>query len=200
MSSIEGQFAAATSLYQRSSGTVVCGCARMPAERFAQSSAWDAYSSVPMLGTIVRLEAIATALSFHRQQHSVADLFGRLAIKDSGKQGACLRASTPRAAASRRKLVSMPECALRSHRTLDGTCWGNLRLRGNVMNVRFKMTNKGEVAILPRKEFEALAAKAREADEDVGTARLVARAPGGRSLPAYRSFRKKLLTELSLVK
>jgi hypothetical protein len=44
------------------------------------------------------------------------------------------------------------------------------------MNVRFKMTNKGEVAILPRKEFEALAAKAREADEDVGTARLVARA------------------------
>jgi hypothetical protein len=47
------------------------------------------------------------------------------------------------------------------------------------MNVRFKMTNKGEVAILPRKEFEALAAKAREADEDVDTARLVARAPGG---------------------
>ena len=44
------------------------------------------------------------------------------------------------------------------------------------MNVRFKMTNKGEVAILPRKEFEALAAKALEADEDVGTARLVARA------------------------
>ena len=40
------------------------------------------------------------------------------------------------------------------------------------MNVRFKMTNKGEVAILPRKEFEALAAKAREADEDVSTARL----------------------------
>src|ERR1700730_16862608 len=113
MSSIEGQFAAATSLYQRSSGTVVCGCARMPAERFAQSSAWDAYSSVPMLGTIVRLEAIATALSF-RQQHSVAVLFGWLAIKDSGEQGACLRASTPRAAASRRKLVSMPECALRS--------------------------------------------------------------------------------------
>jgi hypothetical protein len=44
------------------------------------------------------------------------------------------------------------------------------------MNVRFKMTNKGEVAILPRKEYEALAAKAREADEDFGTARLVARA------------------------
>jgi ribosome-binding protein aMBF1 (putative translation factor) len=38
------------------------------------------------------------------------------------------------------------------------------------------MTNKGEVAILPRKEYEALAAKAEEADEDLGTARLVARA------------------------
>ena len=33
------------------------------------------------------------------------------------------------------------------------------------MNVRFKMTAKGEVAILPRKDFEALAAKAQEADE-----------------------------------
>jgi hypothetical protein len=44
------------------------------------------------------------------------------------------------------------------------------------MNVRFKMTDNGEVAILPRKDYEALAAKAREADEDVGTARLVARA------------------------
>jgi hypothetical protein len=44
------------------------------------------------------------------------------------------------------------------------------------MNVRFKMTNKGEIAILARKDYEALAAKAREADEDVGTARLVARA------------------------
>ena len=44
------------------------------------------------------------------------------------------------------------------------------------MNVRFKMTNKGEVAILPRKDYEALAAKAQEADEDFGTARLVARA------------------------
>ncbi len=44
------------------------------------------------------------------------------------------------------------------------------------MNVRFKMTSKGEVPILPRKEYEALAVKAREADEDIGTARLVARA------------------------
>lgn len=44
------------------------------------------------------------------------------------------------------------------------------------MNVRFKKTDKGEVAILPRKEYERLLAKAAEADEDAGTARLVARA------------------------
>ena len=44
------------------------------------------------------------------------------------------------------------------------------------MHVRFKMTSKGEIAILPRKEYEALAAKAQEADEDFGTARLIARA------------------------
>ena len=44
------------------------------------------------------------------------------------------------------------------------------------MNVRFKKTDKGEIAILPRKEYEALAAKAAEADEDFGSARLVARA------------------------
>jgi ribosome-binding protein aMBF1 (putative translation factor) len=44
------------------------------------------------------------------------------------------------------------------------------------MNVRFKITSKGEIAILPRKEYEALAAKAQEADEDFGTARLIARA------------------------
>ena len=44
------------------------------------------------------------------------------------------------------------------------------------MNVRFKMTSKGEDAILPRKDYEVLAAKAQEADEDIGTARLVARA------------------------
>lgn len=43
------------------------------------------------------------------------------------------------------------------------------------MNVRFQKTAKGEVAILPRAEFEALRAKAAEADEDAGTARIVAR-------------------------
>ena len=44
------------------------------------------------------------------------------------------------------------------------------------MTVRYQKTSKGEVAILPRKEYEALAAKATEAVEDAGTARLVARA------------------------
>jgi ribosome-binding protein aMBF1 (putative translation factor) len=44
------------------------------------------------------------------------------------------------------------------------------------MTVQFKKTDKGEVAILPRKEYEELVAKAAEADEDAGTARLVARA------------------------
>ena len=44
------------------------------------------------------------------------------------------------------------------------------------MNVRFQKTPRGEVAILPRKEYEALVAKAAEADEDAGAARLVARA------------------------
>lgn len=44
------------------------------------------------------------------------------------------------------------------------------------MNVRFQKTPKGEMAILPRKDYEALVARAAEADEDAGTARLVARA------------------------
>jgi hypothetical protein len=44
------------------------------------------------------------------------------------------------------------------------------------MSVRFKKSDKGEIAILPRKEYENLVAKAAEADEDTGTARLIARA------------------------
>lgn len=44
------------------------------------------------------------------------------------------------------------------------------------MNVRFQKTPKGEVAILPRKDYEMLVAKAAEADEDAGTARVVGRA------------------------
>jgi DNA-binding transcriptional regulator YiaG len=44
------------------------------------------------------------------------------------------------------------------------------------MNVRFQKTARGEVAILPREEYEALVAKAAEADEDASTTRLVARA------------------------
>jgi len=45
------------------------------------------------------------------------------------------------------------------------------------MNVRFKMINEGEIAILPLKEFEALVTKAQEADGDVGSgSNLIARA------------------------
>jgi DNA-binding XRE family transcriptional regulator len=44
------------------------------------------------------------------------------------------------------------------------------------MRVRYQKTSRGEVAILPRKDYEALIAKAAEADEDAGTARVVARA------------------------
>jgi hypothetical protein len=46
------------------------------------------------------------------------------------------------------------------------------------MNVRFQKTARGEVAILPRKDYEALVARAAEADEDRGTARLVKLARG----------------------
>lgn len=46
------------------------------------------------------------------------------------------------------------------------------------MNVRFQKTARGEFAILPRKDYEALVAKAAEAAEDEGTARLVAHARG----------------------
>jgi DNA-binding XRE family transcriptional regulator len=44
------------------------------------------------------------------------------------------------------------------------------------MTVRFETTLKGEVAILPRAEYERLKKLADEAMEDAGTARLVARA------------------------
>jgi hypothetical protein len=44
------------------------------------------------------------------------------------------------------------------------------------MSVRFQKTPRGEVAILPRKDYELLVAKASESDEDAGTARIVARA------------------------
>ena len=36
------------------------------------------------------------------------------------------------------------------------------------MSVRFQKTPRGELAILPRKEYELLVAKASEADEDAG--------------------------------
>ena len=44
------------------------------------------------------------------------------------------------------------------------------------MSVRLQKTPRGEVAILPRKDYELLVAKAAEADEDAGTARIVTRA------------------------
>lgn len=44
------------------------------------------------------------------------------------------------------------------------------------MKVRFETTPKGEVAILPRAEYERLVALAAEAAEDAGTGRLVAKA------------------------
>lgn len=44
------------------------------------------------------------------------------------------------------------------------------------MTVRFQKTPKGEVAIMPRADYEALLARLAEAEEDAGTARLIARA------------------------
>jgi len=44
------------------------------------------------------------------------------------------------------------------------------------MKVKFKVTPDGEVAILPRAEYERLKAFEQEAEEDGSTARLVARA------------------------
>ena len=44
------------------------------------------------------------------------------------------------------------------------------------MNVKFTMTAKGEMATLPRAEYERLKNLALEAEENAGTARLVARA------------------------
>ena len=40
------------------------------------------------------------------------------------------------------------------------------------MTVRFEKTPGGEVAILPRSEYDDLVARAEEADEDAGTSRL----------------------------
>ena len=44
------------------------------------------------------------------------------------------------------------------------------------MTARLKKTNKADVAILPHKDDEALAAKIQKTDEVFGTAGLVARA------------------------
>ena len=44
------------------------------------------------------------------------------------------------------------------------------------MTVRFEKTKKGEVAIMPRREYEALVTRLNETEENAGTARIVARA------------------------
>ena len=44
------------------------------------------------------------------------------------------------------------------------------------MKVKFKATPDGEVAIVPRAEYERLKALEQEVEEDSGTARLIARA------------------------
>lgn len=53
------------------------------------------------------------------------------------------------------------------------------------MTVRIEKTADGEVAIMPREEYEALIARLEETEEDEGTARLVERAMagGGPSVP-----------------
>jgi DNA-binding XRE family transcriptional regulator len=50
------------------------------------------------------------------------------------------------------------------------------------MKVQFKQTPAGELAIMPRAEYERLKALSDEAAEDIGTARLVARAKKDDSL------------------
>jgi hypothetical protein len=67
------------------------------------------------------------------------------------------------------------------------------------MNVCVKKTDKGEIAILPRKEYEALATKAAEADEDIGSARLVARARKKIRAEHLISNKIKLQTDCRLI-
>ncbi|MGB8400253.1 helix-turn-helix transcriptional regulator [Bradyrhizobium sp.] len=86
------------------------------------------------------------------------------------------------------------------------------------MKVKFKATPDGEVAIVPRAEYERLKALEQEAEEDSGTARLVARAKrevadgalvlpkdvvdrlarGENPLRVLRQFRKETQAELAM--
>ena len=50
------------------------------------------------------------------------------------------------------------------------------------MKVEFRQTPTGEVAIIPRAEYERLKALSDEAAEDIGTAKLVARAKQDKGL------------------
>src|SRR6266403_4872333 len=87
------------------------------------------------------------------------------------------------------------------------------------MKVKFKATPEGEVAIVPRAEYERLKALEHEAEEDSGTARLIARAKreiaggtpvlpkevvdrlanGENPIRVLRQFRKETQTELAAV-
>jgi DNA-binding XRE family transcriptional regulator len=86
------------------------------------------------------------------------------------------------------------------------------------MKVKFKATADGEVAIVPRAEYERLKALEQEAEEDLGTARLIARAKrevadgvpvlpksvvdrlanGENPIRVLRQFRKETQAELAL--
>ena len=86
------------------------------------------------------------------------------------------------------------------------------------MKIKFKVTPDGEVAIVPRAEYERLKAIEQEAEEDSGTLRLIARAKreiaggapvlprdvvdrladGENPIRVLRQFRKQTQTELAL--
>ena len=86
------------------------------------------------------------------------------------------------------------------------------------MKVKFKATPEGEVAIVPRAEYERLKALEQEAEEDSGAARLIARAKrevaggapvlpkdvvdrlanGENPIPVLRQFRKETQSELAV--
>ncbi len=59
------------------------------------------------------------------------------------------------------------------------------------MKVRFMTTSNGEVAVLPRAEYERLRELANEAEEDAGMVRVIARAKR-RSPRGHRCCRRPL--------
>src|SRR5262245_59342659 len=67
------------------------------------------------------------------------------------------------------------------------------------MNVRFKMTNKGEIAILSRRDYEHFSPKHKKPMK-IASLRVLSPARIKRLLLACRSFRKKWLIELPVAK